>query len=699
MNDHTRIDSGTGTRLDPSNADGLTRIDRQDIPISLSGYATIPSALAISYLMLEPITTQGAEADLFIIESRKNEHKYVLKLYRRGLKPKSDVIDILRACSRDHVIEILEWGESDGLWYEILEYGKYGTLRDMFKKGPVKHDQMLGIVRDLLNSIEHIHSRKIIHRDLKPENILIRSLAPLDLMLADFGIASLSDATQHFTTKSRTIKYGAPEAAAGAVGTASDFWSLGLIIFEGLTGRHPFDDLSDLSIAVQLATRGVDVDQVKNARWKGLCKGLLTRDPKERWSLNQVREWLEGGMPDVPADEIERPSQRPYKIAKRECWTAAELALEFGRNWSEAEKHLARNLVLPWLRDELRDQDASNFLIDLAENRSISVEGRLLRLVAHFGRGLPPVWRGLSLDQATLISLCREAAKGDPEKAELILTLFDEGILDVWGDSGNEDCAEWSKQWKSSAKYFSARVKQISEATGLKNTLPDQKTYLPSILLVILSPEFRQATRDEVLGFAEQASRCAWLTDTLRDESFTALLVLNLFRNEAVSLGNQEIRAADSLSAALEQIELEYAELLDVESQFSREVQFARKAITENQALKYSIDELPELKRRLFDAVRSRTVVKSFKTIRSKLIVEIIANAIFVASIFVALRIWLGSEIADDGFGSITARLSAKVDSDAEVKTFLFVGLAVVTLIWIGLRSSSRRLAKKLFGK
>jgi hypothetical protein len=98
------------------------------------------------------------------------------------------------------------------------------------------------------------------------------------------------------------------------------------------------------------------------------------------------------------------------------------------------------------------------------------------------------------MDQATLISLCGEAAKGDPEKAELILTLFDEGILDVWGDSGNEDCAEWSKQWKSSAKYFCARVKQISEATGLKNTLPDQRTYLPSILLLILSPEFRQAT-------------------------------------------------------------------------------------------------------------------------------------------------------------------------------------------------------------
>jgi serine/threonine protein kinase len=699
MSDPTRIDSGAGTRLDPPNAYGKTRIDPPEGPAVLSGNALIPSALATSYRMVEPITTQGAEADLFIIESVEDKQKYVLKLYRRGLKPKSDVIDILRTCSRDHVIEIVNWGESDGLWFEILEYGRHGTLRDMFRKGALKDAQMLSIVRDLLSSIQHIHSRKIIHRDLKPENILVRTLKPLDLMLADFGIASLSDATQQFTTKSRTIKYGAPEAAAGAVGNASDYWSLGLIILEGLTGKHPFDGLSDLSIAVQLATKGVDVAEIKNARWRGLCKGLLTRDPKKRWAFEQVSEWLEGGMPDVPADELERPSQKPYKIAKRECWTAAELALEFGSNWSEGEKHLARNLVLPWLRDELRDQDAANLLIDLVENRSLNVEDRLLRLVAHLGKGLPPVWRGLSLDQATLVSLCREAAGGDSDKAGLVETLFERGILDVWGESGNEDCAQWSKQWKSSANYFSARVKQIVETSGLKKIVPDQKTYLPSILLLILSPEFRQATRTDVLGFAEQASRCRWLVETLKEESFTALLVLQLFQEDAVSLGNQEIQAAKSLSAALDEIERDYADLLSPESLFRRDVEDLRTMIAQNRALKGLTDVLPELKRKMFEAARSRTVAKSFNTMRRRLIVEILADGILVACLFVAIRMWMGSGVADDGFGAMSARLATIVDGHEEAKKYLFAGFAAVSLVWIGLRSSSRRLAKRLFGK
>jgi serine/threonine protein kinase len=699
MSDPTRIDVSVGTTLDHQSPYGKTRIDRLDGPAITAGSISMPSALASTYQMIEPIPTQGAEADLFIIQSQVDKQKYVLKLYRRGLRPKGDVIETLRTCSRQHVIEIIGCGESDGLLYEILEYAKHGTLRDLFRKGPVKDALMLSIVSELLGAVEHIHSRKIIHRDLKPENILIRTLKPINLMLADFGIASLSDATQHFTTKSRTIKYGAPEATAGAVGNASDYWSIGLIVFEGILGKHPFDDLSDISIALQLATKGVDVSEIKNARWLGLCKGLLTRDPKKRWGAPQVAEWIDGGMPDIFADERERPSQKPYKIAKRECWTTADLALAIGMNWSEGEKHLARNLVLPWLRDELRDQDAANFLIDLAENRSLTGDDRLVRLVANLGRGLPPVWRDLSLDQATLVSLCREAIAGVSEKAALVETLFERGILDVWGDSGNKDCAQWSKQWKSSSKYFSARVKQISEMSALTKAVPDQKTFLPSILLLILSPEFRQAMMSEVAGFAEEVSRCPWLAETLKDDSFTALLVLQLFREEAINAANEEIQAAKRLETELDAIESDYAEMLASGSPFKAEIDGLRTKISENQALGTLTDALPGLKKRMFEAAKLKTVARSFKAIRSRLIFEVLADGILVACLFVLLRMWMGREIADDGFGAVAARVASIVNGDGDAKKYLFAVLGSLALVWIGLRYSSRRLAKRLFGK
>ena len=172
-------------------------------------------------------------------------------------------------------------------------------------------------------------------------------------------------------------------------------------------------------------------------------------------------------MPPVEDDDPQRPSQKPYKIAKRECWTAAELALEFGGNWSEGEKHLARNLVLPWIRDELRDQDAANLLIDLAENKSLNVEDRLLRIVANLGKGLPPVWRGLSLDQNTLISLCREAAGGDADKAALVETLFDRGVLDVWGGPAMRTAHNGAGSGKARQNTFLPASGRLSRHPGL----------------------------------------------------------------------------------------------------------------------------------------------------------------------------------------------------------------------------------------
>lgn len=699
MSSPTRVDGDTRTRLDWQNLEGQTRLDQPPGVATPTGHYSIPPALTLTYRFVSAIPTQGAEADLYIIEDVAAEQKFVLKLYRRGLKPKSDVIEMLQACDREHVVEIVRWGESDGLWYEILEYGAHGTLRDIFQKGPIKEAQMLNIVRELHGAIEHIHFHKIIHRDLKPENILIRATTPLNLMLADFGIASLSDATQHFTTKSRTIKYGAPEAAAGSVGNASDYWSLGLIVLEGLAGKHPFDGMSDLSIAVQLATKGVDVATIKSARWKGMCKGLLTRDPKRRWSSAQVTEWIAGGMPEIAADDLERPSQKPYKFAKRECWTAAELALEFGSHWLEGEKNLARNLVLPWLRDELRDQDAANLIIDLSENRTLNTEDRLVRLIANLGKGLPPVWRGLSLDQATLVAQCREAKDGDPERMAQIETIFDKGVLDVWGESGNEDCAQWSQLWKEAAEHFPEVFDKIVKAGGVAKKLPDQKNYLPVLLLLILSPEYRGAIKSNVESFANQAARCSWLAPVLNDDSFASVLALRSFREEALNLGNQEIQAAKSLTDAIVEIKRDYTAVLTPDSPYFREIENLSVSISKNCAVQALTDDLPILRDRLFEASRLLIVTRSFKSLRWKLWLEILADGLIVACLIVAVRMWMGNSLADDSFGPISARVSPILESHREITKYFIAGCAAVFLVWLGIRSSTSRLAKKLFGK
>jgi hypothetical protein len=119
----------------------------------------------------EPSNTN---TDAYGKDELKDKQKYVLKLYRRGLKPKSDVIEILRACSREHVIEIVDWGESDGLWFEMLEYGRHGTLRDLFQKGPVKDTLMLSIVREEYEDTLKFEVQRAISADEKKGQISIR---------------------------------------------------------------------------------------------------------------------------------------------------------------------------------------------------------------------------------------------------------------------------------------------------------------------------------------------------------------------------------------------------------------------------------------------------------------------------------------------------------------------------------------------
>jgi hypothetical protein len=175
--------------------------------------------------------------------------------------------------------------------------------------------------------------------------------------------------------------------------------------------------------------------------------------------------------------------------------------------------------------------------------------------------------------------------------------------------------------------------------------------------------------------------------------------VLQHFREEAINAANEEIQAAKRLETELDAIESDYAEMLASGSPFKAEIDGLRTKISENQALGTLTDALPGLKKRMFEAAKLKTVARSFKAIRSRLIFEVLADGILVACLFVLLRMWMGREIADDGFGAVVARVASIVNGDGDAKKYLFAVLGSLALVWIGLRYSSRRLAKRLFGK
>ena len=219
----------------------------------------LPAALRERYRVVEAFPATGAEADILLVVDRRSGEKVVAKLYRRGIEPDFRLLRILAQSVGETVVRVLDHGVSDGAAYEILEYVPGGTLERLMHDGPLPKDDIRAIVREIADALAGIHAHGILHRDLKPENVLVRSTAPLHLALTDFGIASLSEATQHFTSAARTTKYAAPEVLTGVLDSKADWWSLGMIVLEAASGRHPFDGLSEQVMNHQLATRPIDV--------------------------------------------------------------------------------------------------------------------------------------------------------------------------------------------------------------------------------------------------------------------------------------------------------------------------------------------------------------------------------------------------------------------------------------------------------
>jgi hypothetical protein len=189
------------------------------------------------------------------------------------------------------------------------------------------------------------------------------------------------------------------------------------------------------------------------------------------------------------------------------------------------------------------------------------------------------------------------------------------------------------------------------------------------------------------------------LARTVKEESFTALLILQALREHAISLGNREIRSAAKLGEELDSVERDYPDLLADGSSWAAEIGKLRESIVENRAFQALTEILPGFKKKIFDSAKDRTVAKTFRVLRSRIALEILADGFLVACLFVVIRVLMGEAIAGDGFGALSARLTEQGGGAGDAKTFLFANFAATALVWIGLRSSARRLSKRLFGK
>lgn len=225
-------------------------------------------------------------------------------LKRIGLLPGADTTDVERAerearlsaqLSHPHIVSVFDvvTDEAGDHWL-VMEYVDGVTLGQLVQeKGPLAPDEAAPLLWQVADALAAAHAAGIVHRDVKPSNILIDHLGMAKLN--DFGIARI--ATDAALTQTGLMTgspaYLAPEVASGARGNgASDVWSLGATAFHVLAGRPPYE-IGDNVLGALYRIVHEPPPRLPEAGWLApLLEATMVRDPAQRWSMSQVRDFL-----------------------------------------------------------------------------------------------------------------------------------------------------------------------------------------------------------------------------------------------------------------------------------------------------------------------------------------------------------------------------------------------------------------------
>ncbi|WP_447753274.1 AAA domain-containing protein [Sphingopyxis fribergensis] len=322
----------------------------------------------------------------------------LLILYDEGSEPDADVYDALRQIDRAHVPEIMATGRWNAHAYEVREDLAGDTLAELGLL-PDDEETLRAIVEELGAALYALAECGLRHRDLHPGAILVRDRAPLDLVITGFGSARLSDYDLDIVSPLEITRYTAPEAVAGGVAAASDWWSLGMILLEQVTRGDCFAGADDQTFLIHVLTNGAPIPADLAPGVERLLRGLLAADRRQRWGWDEVRRWLAGEMPSAP--EIETGSEAQggrrmiglgsarYGSAQRFALAAAQPA-----DWDEALRLLHGGELLTWLEDAGHDIAIRRQVRAYAELDGASEDIRLALALKTLNPAMPLVVRG-----------------------------------------------------------------------------------------------------------------------------------------------------------------------------------------------------------------------------------------------------------------------------------------------------------------
>ncbi|HET7444124.1 MAG TPA: PASTA domain-containing protein [Solirubrobacterales bacterium] len=199
----------------------------------------------------------GGMADVWLAEDQHLQRQVALKVLHRHFAQDREFVarfqreaEAAAALQHPNIVSVYDRGEVDGTSYIAMQYVEGPTLKQLIDRG-LSPEQAVMMIRQVLEAARAAHRQGIVHRDLKPQNVIVDDEGKAHV--ADFGIAraGLSEITQTGSVMG-TPQYLSPEQAQGyEVSSVSDLYSIGVLLYEALTGRVPFEGESAVAVAMK----------------------------------------------------------------------------------------------------------------------------------------------------------------------------------------------------------------------------------------------------------------------------------------------------------------------------------------------------------------------------------------------------------------------------------------------------------------